>query len=265
MRLSFTRVYSTCQLSGRKKKILKSVSKLIDFVYVFLSNHSIEHLIAIHLCILQVDWAQNHLYDYIFHQIARPQHWFTCQKHGPYIEMQLPPDVHDNSTWLGFTVYALYGIQMQPAGFSYKLDSTILLHYSGVSVSFAPYPAFSLSGDLFDESSQRLVVFYIPRRVFQLNRCNHVGALFKSGDPGVQVEMCGIRLVYEQHVEEFVQTLVEYMLGSPYANHQSFSEHLSHQRRLLQGCNHEKHYLCPFLPERLKFTGQVFCYHASMQ
>ena len=144
-----------------KKDVKIFVSKLIIFVYVFLSNHSIEHLIAIHLCILQVDWAQNHLYDYIFHQIARPQHWFTCQKHGPYIEMQLPTDVYDNSTWLGFTVYALYGIQMQPAGFSYKLDSTILLHYSGVSVSFAPYPAFSLSGDLFDESSQRLVVFYL--------------------------------------------------------------------------------------------------------
>ena len=135
---------------------------------MFLSHHSIEHLIGIHLCILQVDWAQNHLYDYIFHQIARPQHWFTCQKHGPYIEMQLPPDVHDNSTWLGFTVYALYGIQMQPAGFSYKLDSTILLHYSGPSVSFAPYPAFPLSGDVFDESPQRLVVFYIPRRVITL-------------------------------------------------------------------------------------------------
>ena len=172
--------------------------------------------------------------------------------------MQLPPDVHDNSTWLGFTVYALYGIQMQPAGFSYKLDSTILLLYSGLSVSFAPYQAFPLSGDVFDESLQRLVVFYIPRRVFQLNRCNHIGALFKSGDPGVQVEMCGIRLVYEQHVEEFVQTLVEYMLGRLDANHQSFSEHLSHQRRILQGCDHEKHYLCPFLPERLKFLDKYF-------
>ncbi|KAK7821183.1 hypothetical protein CFP56_037908 [Quercus suber] len=151
--------------------------------------------------------------------------------------MQLPPDVHYNSTWLGFTVYALYGIQMKQAG--YKLDSTILLHYSGFQFLLRHTQPF-LSGDLSDESSQRLV----------LNRCNHIGALFKSGDPGVQVEMCGIRLVYEQHVEEFVQTLVEYMLGSPDANHQSFSEHLSHQRRILQGCNHEKHYLCPFLPER---------------
>ena len=98
-----------------------------------------------------------------------------------------------------------------------------------------------------------------------MKRCSHIGALFESFNPGVQIGMCGIHLVYEENVEEFVQTLVEYMLGSPDANHRSFSEHLSHQRRILQGCNHEKHYLCPFLPERLKFTGQVFCYHASMQ
>ena len=178
--------------------------------------------------------------------------------------MQLPTDIHDNSTWLGFTVHAFYRIQMR-AGFRYKLDSTIYLHYSSLSasdeVSFAPHMACPFSGDVIDESSQdfyRLVVFYIPRRVFQMNRCNHVGALFKSGDPAVQFEMCGIHLVYEKNVAEFVQSLVEYMLGSPNANHQSFSEHLSHQLGMLQDCNHEKDYPCPFLPERLKLTGQLF-------
>ena len=172
--------------------------------------------------------------------------------------MQLPPDVHDNSKWLGFTIYALYGIQMQPVGFSYKLDLTIFLRSSD-EVSLAPYTVFPLSRDVSDESpqdSQRLVVFYIPRRVFQLNQCNHIGASFKSGDTAVQFESCGIRLVFEQNVAEFVQALVEeYMLGSP------DSEHLSHQLGMLQDCNHENDYRCPFLPERLKLTGQVFCYH----
>ena len=219
-----------------------------------------------------MNWAQNHLYDYDFHQIARPPSWFTSKNLGPHIELQLPPGVHDDSKWLGFTVYALYGIQMQRAGFSYKLDSTIFLsHYSlsaSDEVSFAPCTDISLSGDVFVESSQdsqQLVVFYIPRRVFELNRCSHIDALFKSGDPGVQVEMCDIRLLFEKDLEEFVQTLVVYMLGSPDANHQSISEHLSHQLRMLQGCNNKKHYPCPFLPERLKFSGQIFCYHTSMQ
>ena len=254
------------------KKVVKIlISKLISFVYVFLSHHSIENLSAIHLCILQVDWAKNHLYDYIFHQIARPPCWFTRKNLGPSIEMPLPADVYDNSTWLGFTICALYRIQMR-AGFSYKLHSTIFLRHSSLSasdeVSFASYTTFPLSTDVFDESPQdsgRLVVFYIPRRGFQLKQCDHIGASFESSDPAVQFEMCGIRLVYEQNVPEFVQTLVECMLGSPDANHQSFSVRLSDQLGMMQYCNHEKENCCPFLPERLNLTGQVFCYQTSMQ
>uniref|UniRef100_A0A7N2LDE7 Uncharacterized protein n=1 Tax=Quercus lobata TaxID=97700 RepID=A0A7N2LDE7_QUELO len=97
----------------------------------------------------QVDWAKNHLYDYIFHQIARPPCWFT---------------------------------------------------------------------HVFDESPQdsgRLVVFYIPRWGFQLKQCDHIGASFESSDPTVQFEMCGICLVYEQNVPEFVQFLVECMRLDP--------------------------------------------------
>ena len=227
-----------------------------------------EHLNAIYLCILQEDWARNHLYDFIFPQIACPPRWFAYQN-KPTINMQLPSNLHDNSRWLGFTIYALYTTQMQRNGFKCKRDSTIFLRYYSLSasdeVSFAPYTAFPLSRDVFDESSLRLVVFYIPRRGFQLKQCDHIGASFESSDPAVQFEMCGIRLVYEQNVPEFVQTLVECMLGSPDANHQSFSLHLSDQLGMMQYCNHEKKNCCPFLPERLNLTGQVFCYQTSMQ
>ena len=88
---------------------------------------------------------------------------------------------------------------------------------------------------------------------------------FESSDLAVQFEMCGICLVYEQNVPEFVQTLVECMLGSLDANHQYFSVSLSYQLGMMQYCNHEKENCCPFLPERLNSTGQVFCYHTSMQ
>ena len=228
----------------------------------------VEHLNAIYLCILQVDWARNHLYDYIFPQIACPPPWFAYQNSST-IKEKLPSNLHDNSRWLGFTIYALYTTQMQRNGFNYKQDSTIFLRYSSFSASdevyFAPYTAFPHSGDVFDESSLRLVVFYIPSLLFQLNRCSHIVASFESDDPCVQVEKCGIRLVYRQDVAEFVQALVEYMLGSPDTNQHSFSKNLSHQLGMLQDCNHEKDYCCSFLPERLKLTGQVFCYHTSIQ
>ena len=80
----------------------------------------IEHLKAIYFCILQVDRTRNHLSDYIFPQIASPpRHWFAYQN-GPAIKTQLPADLHDYSRRLGFTIHALYTIQMKNDGFNYK-------------------------------------------------------------------------------------------------------------------------------------------------
>ncbi|XP_030962619.1 uncharacterized protein LOC115983903 isoform X3 [Quercus lobata] len=205
----------------------------------------------------QVDLAQSHCYDYVFPQIARPPDWFSNQNFAPYIKMELPPDLHDNSRWLGFTVYASYTIGKQGDPFGYKQDSTnstILLRFSSLSasdeVSFTPFTAFPLSRDVFEESSQRLLVFYIPRLLFGMNRCSHIGALFESDNPGVQIGMCGIRLVYEKNVGEFVQTLVQYMLGTPEVYHQSIYLNLIHQLGKLRECNHGEDFCCTFTPER---------------
>jgi len=91
-----------------------------------------------------------------------------------------------------------------------------------------------------------------------MNRCSHIGALFESDNPGVQIGMCGIRLVYKKNVEEFMQTLVEYMLGTPEVYHQAICLNLIDQLGKLQGCNHEEDICCTFTPERLKFTSQDF-------
>ena len=176
--------------------------------------------------------------------------------------MQLPSDLHDNSRWMGFTVYAIYTVQKQEAGLSCMQDFTILLRFSCLStideVPLLTYTAFPLSRDAFDESSQRLLVFYIPRLLCEMNRCSHIEALFESDNPSLEVEMCGIRLVYEQDVEDFVQTLVEYMLGNPDVYHPAIYENLEVQLRKLQGCNHGKDFSCSFTQERLESTSQDF-------
>ena len=166
---------------------------------MFFSHHSIDHLSAIHLCILQVGWAQNHLYDYIFHQIACPPCWFACKNLGPPLKC---------------SCLQMYMIIQNGWGSLYKLSMVFKCNQlvsvtSCDEVSLAPYTVFPLSSDVSDESpqdSQRLVVFYIPRWVFQLNHCNHIGASFKSGDTAVQFELCGIRLVYEQNVRVCAST-----------------------------------------------------------
>ncbi|KAK7836653.1 hypothetical protein CFP56_022242, partial [Quercus suber] len=81
------------------------------------------------------DWARTHLYDYIFPQVAYSPIWFTNENWGPSIRFPLPRDYHDDSSWLGFSTYALYTIQMQRDGINYKQDSTIFLSYSSFSAS----------------------------------------------------------------------------------------------------------------------------------
>lgn len=101
--------------------------------------------------------------------------------------------------------------------------------------------------------------------LFKLNQCSYIGIIFESNDPGVEVKMCGICIVYEHNVEEFVQTLVEHMRGCPEKYHHSIVMNLLDQVGMMQDCNHEKYNFCSFSPERLKFTGLVFRYHTSTQ
>lgn len=176
--------------------------------------------------------------------------------------MELPPNLHDNLTWMGFTIFASYTVDKQRAGWSYKQNSSIFLHFYGFSASdevpLAPYIAFPLSRDVFDESSRRLLVFYIPRARFQLNCSSHIRASFGSDNQVVKVETCGIRIVYEQDVEQFVQTLVQCMLEIPVAYRPSLYQNLLHQLALLQDCNHERGFCSSFLSERSKLTKKDF-------
>uniref|UniRef100_A0A2N9GNS1 TIR domain-containing protein n=1 Tax=Fagus sylvatica TaxID=28930 RepID=A0A2N9GNS1_FAGSY len=87
------------------------------------------------------------LSDYIFPQIAIPQGWFSYQNLESYIKMELPPNLLDNSTWMGFTIFAFYTVDKQRAGSSYKQDSTIFLSFCSLpvvdEVPLTPYIAVS--------------------------------------------------------------------------------------------------------------------------
>ena len=65
----------------------------------------------------------------------------------------------------------------------------------------------------------------------------------------MKVRECGIRLVYEQDVEEFMETLVQCMLGSPEACHDCFYQNLSHQvdNRKAFGCSTSLQRYCTWI------------------
>ena len=94
-----------------------------------------------------------------------------------------------------------------------------------------------------------------------MNRCSHIGALFESNNPGAQIGMCGIRLVYEKNVEEFVQTLVEYMLGTPEVYHQAIYLNLMNQLGKVAGLQPWSRFLLHFHTGKVKVYFIRFCYH----
>ena len=177
--------------------------------------------------------------------------------------MDWPPNLHDNPRWMGLAVYALCTIDKQRDVSSYKQDPTVFLRIFSLSASgvvpLAPGIDFPLSKDGFMKSSQRiLVIFYIPRKLFQLNRCSHIWASFGSDNRGVKVQMCGIRLVFEHDVEGYLQTLVQCMLEIPTVYRTLLYKTLLFQLAELQDCNHERGPCSSFSSERLKLMAKDF-------
>ena len=176
--------------------------------------------------------------------------------------MDCPPNLHDNSTWMGVAVFAFYTVDEQRAGLSYKQDSIISVclysRSSGCEVTLVPFRGISLSIDLCVDSSPRLLVFYIPRKQFVLNQFSHIWASFESNNRGVKFEMCGIRLVFEQDLEGFIQTLVQCMLKMPDAYHPSLYQNLLDALGQIQDFDHDAGLCNSSSSERLRLTRKDF-------
>ncbi|CAL9025792.1 unnamed protein product [Prunus brigantina] len=60
-----------------------------------------------------------------------------------------------------------------------------------------------------NEGSHRLLIVHIPCVRFpeHLNRCHFIQALFGCRTPGVEVELCGIRLMFKEDLKGLIETI----------------------------------------------------------
>ena len=116
---------------------------------------------------------------------------------------------------------------------------------------------FNIPKDKFCLGSFGLWLYISLARLDHLDGCscistslktNSLGVEIKSDNQNVEVEMCGIRVVYKQDVKELVQTLVQCMLECSNA---FYSPDLLHQGEKFPGSNHEKYFGCNFTFQRL--------------
>ena len=229
-------------------------------IYLFLFfTHSLN---TIYSCILQGDWAKIHKYDYIIPYISVPA-WFLNHRFCSSIRISLPENLNFDERWMGIAVCAYYTVDKQLAGSDDQKDLTsFLCFYNSLpshQIRLTRHKVFQDSEDIFVDSTHRILVYYIPQMSFRLRGCSHIGASFEPKNPGVQVKECGIGLVYEQNVEEFVQTLVRCMLRCPDSYHEFFYHNLlSHQYERESCFDNGKDNGCSSSSQRSTFNGNDF-------
>ncbi|CAN6555770.1 unnamed protein product [Malus baccata var. baccata] len=119
--------------------------------------------------------------------------WFTHQRMGPEVSVDLTPQWRDNK-WMGYALCAVFEVN----GSGWELSG--VLEVNGKE----EYPAPLLSSDV-QPVSDHIWLLYVSRGISfgteWQNSCNQLNFRFKSSGPCV-VKSCGTRLVYESDVEE---------------------------------------------------------------
>lgn len=136
--------------------------------------------------------------------------WFSRHSIGNAVFDYLPQNLFHNDSWVGYELYAAF--TRRPATSDNNLNSffSVDVYAHGSSTSWH-IEKFGFKITCLSE----LVVFHVPRAYFPecLNNFEGIGALFKATTQDVEIEICGIRSVYETDLDQLTITLVECSLG----------------------------------------------------
>lgn len=139
--------------------------------------------------------------------------WFSNVVTGDSIEISIPPDLKDNKKWMG--VAAVFLVKGHPAVSDSESDSETSDYLYRFKLRTHE---FQLEPYLLDwkesctfvrfNSDRFLCFFYICHLRFprMLNESSSMWALSETNSLCMEIQKCGIRLVYEQDVAGFIQT-----------------------------------------------------------
>lgn len=145
------------------------------------------------------------------HQNGIPE-WFKHSFTGYYAAVTIPSCLKDDNKWMGVAAVCLLQVQAHPAvsmieseSSNYLCKCTIRTH----EFAFAPVPHAWREHRSF--SSHVLCFFYLPWVCFpkRLNQSSTVQVSFETNDPCLEVQSCGIHLLYELDVAGFINTCLQ--------------------------------------------------------
>ncbi|XP_062021478.1 TMV resistance protein N-like isoform X2 [Rosa rugosa] len=147
--------------------------------------------------------------------------WFSHQSVGCSLSVSLPAH-WNNSRFLGFALCAVFVLHEHHPVDELYIDEfktfnathhlICCLKHDGRE--YGKQPAFRFSEEFCKVKSDHLWVFYVSRDKYfgtewWHNSCSQFEFLFETRGPGLKVKKCGVRLIYEQDVQELNQTTTQ--------------------------------------------------------
>uniref|UniRef100_A0A2N9HQ95 Uncharacterized protein n=1 Tax=Fagus sylvatica TaxID=28930 RepID=A0A2N9HQ95_FAGSY len=143
--------------------------------------------------------------------------WCSHRSDVPRVTIPLPPNLYNDSTWMGLVLCTSFAVDVNKITYILNLEFPFVLRcdlktHVGSVETFRAYR-------LTKENIRKLQpggfiwLFYIGRGSFQtsLDQCSCIKASFSTNYTGLKVQKCGLRLLYRNDVEEFKQTIGNWM------------------------------------------------------
>ncbi|GMN57467.1 hypothetical protein TIFTF001_026578 [Ficus carica] len=139
--------------------------------------------------------------------------WFKRQNSMSMVGTELPSDLYNDNNWKGLLVCAYFSLHHDNHHPIASLDMPfkIMCHLKAGGCCLNPVSLFSITKEKLKWLDHGFIwVTYMPRALLtELKEQSYVIARIYSDCTSVMVETCGIRLLYQQDVEDFKQTVLQ--------------------------------------------------------
>lgn len=193
--------------SMKWKRNLDSLLKQLSKNHVLITISSKEHVIC---AIKHFDPCST--YNFCFPG-KKVLDWFKRQNSMSMVGTELPSDLYNDNNWKGLLVCAYFSLHHDNHHPIASLDMPfkIMCHLKAGGCCLNPVSMFSITKEKLKWLDHGFIwVTYMPRVLLtELKEQSYVIARIYSDCTSVMVETCGIRLLYQQDVEDFKQTVLQ--------------------------------------------------------
>ena len=146
--------------------------------------------------------------------------WFSHQRSGSSVSVPLPAELFKDERWKGIALCVIFEVHTNSNEASPGQDSKCFHEFTcrlDIDGGLKDCPlVYNVPKEIFHVGSYGLWL-YISRARFKdhLDERNCISPLITTNSQDIEIKMCGVQILYEHDMAEFVQNLNEKVLGNP--------------------------------------------------